>query len=147
MNEETMNPGTTGLSVTESMKSDLLTAAKWTKFLCIIGCIGTVLLVLVSIILMIFGSFMGTFTQLPYGAAIGVLYLIIAALYIYPIIKGFQFANGTKAACLTDDENELARGFSGLSALLRFMGIITIIIMVLYVLIIFGAFITAVMLR
>ena len=37
MTEEIMNLGTTGLTVNEKMKADLLTAAKWAKFLCIVG--------------------------------------------------------------------------------------------------------------
>ena len=147
MNEEFMNPGTIGLTVNENMKSDLLTAAKWAKFLCIIGCIGTVLMVLIGILLMIFGSFMANIAQMPYGAAMGALYLIIAVIYIYPLIKGFQFANGTKAGCLASDENELARGFSGLRALLRFLGIFTIIMMILYVLVFLGIIIVTVLLK
>ena len=42
MEEEMKYPETTGLRVKESTKADLLTAAKWTKFLCIVGCIGLV---------------------------------------------------------------------------------------------------------
>ena len=47
-------------------------------------------------------------------------------------MKGFQFASGAKAACLSDDENELARGIKGLSSLTQFLGIITILILVIY---------------
>ena len=68
----------------------------------------------------------------------GLLYLIIVAIYIYPLIKGFQFANATKAACLSDDAAQLARGFAGLRSLLKFFGILTIIILVLYVLVFIG---------
>lgn len=56
MNEEIMNPGTTGLTVNESMKADLLSAARWTNFLCIIGCIGMGLMVLVAILMFFLGS-------------------------------------------------------------------------------------------
>ena len=82
------------------------------------------------------------FSEMPFGAvAMGIIYLVIAALYIYPIMKGFQFASGAKAACLSDDENELARGIKGLSSLTQFMGIITIIILVIYALILLFALI------
>lgn len=138
MNEETMTPITTGMIVNEGMKRDLLSAAKWTKFLCIIGCIGVVLLVLIGILMSVLGSSFGLGNTFL-GAGMGVLYLIMAALYIYPLIKGFQFANSTKAACLTDNENELARGFSGLRALLQFFGILTIIVLILYALVAIGA--------
>lgn len=133
MNEETMIPGTTGMIVNNGMKSDLLCAAKWTKFLCIIGCIGVAFLVVAGIAFFAVGSNFGL-TDSPFGAGMGILYLIMAALYVYPLIKGFQFANATKAACLTDNEAELARGFSGLRACLQFFGILTIIILIIYVL-------------
>ena len=130
MNEKMMSPDSTGLTVNERMKFDLLSAAKWAKFLC-------VMMIFFSAVLS------GVAPNMPFGAFVGFLYLVMAALYIYPIVKGFQFANGTKAACLTGDENELARGFAGLRSLLRFIGVLTIICMALYVLIIIGVIIVA----
>ena len=56
MNEETMNPGMTGMFVNQGMKDDLLCSAKWMKFLCIIGCIGVVLMVILGIIMFAVGS-------------------------------------------------------------------------------------------
>ena len=143
MEEEIKIPETTGLRVKESTKADLLTAAKWTKFLCIVGCIGLVFVVIFAIFLLGAGTLASSmFSDVPYGAVgMGVLYLIIAALYIYPLMKGFQFASGAKAACLSDNENELARGIKGLSSLTQFMGIITIIILVIYALILLFALI------
>lgn len=132
----------TGMIVNSGMKADLISASKWTKFLCIVGCIGVVLLVVIGIMMFAVGSSFG-FGSTPFGAGLGVLYLILAAIYIYPIIKGFQFANATKAACLTDNEAQLARGFSGLRAVLQFFGIITIIVLAIYALVLVGAFLIA----
>ena len=132
-----MTPGTTGMIVNSGMKADLISASNWAKFLCIVGCIGMALLVIVGIMMFVVGSNFGIAGS-PFGAGMGVLYLIIAAIYVYPIIKGFQFANATKAACLTDNEAQLARGFSGLRALLQFFGIITIIVLSIYVLFLIG---------
>jgi len=140
MNEETMIPGTTGMFVNQGMKDDLLCSAKWMKFLCIIGCIGVALMLILGLAMFFVGASIGG-GNTPLGAGMGFLYLILAAIYIYPIIKGFQFANGTKAACLTDNEAQLARGFSGLSAMLKFFGIITIIILILYAIVFVGAMI------
>lgn len=143
MEEEMKIPETTGLRVKESTKADLLTAAKWTKFLCIVGSIGMALIVIFGIFLLGAGTLASSmFSDMPFGAvAMGILYLVIAALYIYPIMKGFQFASGAKAACLSDDENELARGIKGLSSLTQFLGIITIIFLVIYAFVILFAFI------
>lgn len=143
MEEEMKIPETTGLRVKESTKVDLLTAAKWTKFLCIVGSIGMALIVIFGIFLLGAGTLASSmFSDMPFGAvAMGILYLVIAALYIYPIMKGFQFASGAKAACLSDDENELARGIKGLSSLTQFLGIITIIFLVIYAFVILFALI------
>lgn len=143
MEEEMRIPETTGLRVKESTKADLLTAAKWTKFLCIVGSIGMALIVIFGIFLLGAGTLASSmFSDMPFGAvAMGILYLVIAALYIYPIMKGFQFASGAKAACLSDDENELARGIKGLSSLTQFLGIITIIFLVIYAFVILFALI------
>ena len=140
MNEETMNPVQTGMFVNNSMKADLLSAAKWAKFLCIVGCIGVALMLIAGLALIVLGSKLGgAFAGSAIGGAgMGFLYLIITAIYIYPLIKGFQFANATKAACLSDDAAQLARGFAGLRSLLKFFGILTIIILVLYVLVFIG---------
>ena len=134
-----MNSCTTGLTVNERMKADLLSAAKWAKFLCVLGCIGLLIMVIVSIIMLVLGSAITkVFPGTPFGAAMGVLYLIIAAIYIYPLIKGFQFANGTKAACLSNDENKLVRGFAGLKSFLQYWGVLAIICLVIYALVFIG---------
>ena len=139
MNEDMMNLGNAGMTVNESMKTDLLSAAKWTKFLCIMGCIGVGLMVLLAIAMIVFGSAAANLSPaFPVGGLVGIIYLICAAVYIYPLIKGFQFANATKAACLFNNDSELARGFSGLSSLCRYLGILTIVIMAIYILVIIG---------
>lgn len=146
MNEETMTPETTGMKVKSGMKADLISASKWALFLCIVGSIGMALLVIIGILMFVVGSNFGL-VNTPFGAGIGALYLVIAAIYIYPLIKGFQFANATKAACLTDNETQLARGFSGLRAVLQFFGIMTIIVLVIYAFALVGAFFIASMAR
>jgi hypothetical protein len=140
MSEEILNQNesaTNAMTVTESMKSDLLCAAKWAKFLCIVGCVGVALMLLEAVAMMAFGA-MATklMPDMPFGAAMGVLYLIIAALYIYPLMKGFQFANATKVACLYNDQFQLARGVTGLKDLIKFTGILTIVVISICVIVI-----------
>ena len=137
--EEVKIQETTGMVINESMKADLLSSAKWAKFLCILGCIGIAFMVILAIVLLAFGS---RFASIPGMAGVqgmvGIIYLITAVIMIYPLIKGFQFANGTKAACLTGSEAELARGFAGLQGYLQFVGILAIIFLVIYGLLLIG---------
>ena len=70
MEEEIKIPETTGLRVKESTKADLLTAAKWTKFLCIVGSIGIALIVIFAIFLFGAGTVASSmFSDMPFGAA------------------------------------------------------------------------------
>lgn len=135
----------TGMVVDETMKADLLSAAKWAKFLCIVGSIGCLLLVAAGIAMIVLGGKYGfpsgaeSIGQAPVmgglGLLTGILYLVCALIMIYPLAKGFQFANGTKAACLTGSEAQLARGFAGMRSYLKFTGIFTIIVLVIYLII------------
>jgi len=145
MNEEITNPGTSSMQVNEFMKLELKSAAKWMKFICTVGCVGVAFVVLLGLLLIVLGTGISQYlADTPLGGAIGFLYLIIAAIYIYPLIKGFQFANATRNACMTDNEAELTRGFEGLNKLLMFIGILTIIILVIYVFIILSTIIFAI---
>ena len=143
MSEEILNQNesaTNAMTVTESMKSDLLCAAKWAKFLCIVGCVGVAIMLIASLGMIVIGGFLTkVFPNMPFGPALGFLYLIIAALYIYPLMKGFQFANATKAACLYNDQYQLARGVTGLKDVIKFTGILTIVVLSIYaIILIFG---------
>ena len=139
MSEEFLNQTSAGLQVTEIARLDLLSAAKWAKFLCIVGCFAVGFCLLFGILMTVFGAALTQYMgDSPLGGAMGLLYILFAALYIYPLIKGFQFANGTKAACLTNNEAELARGFAGLQGYLQFIGILCIIVLIIYALLLIG---------
>ena len=147
MSEEILNQNesaTNAMSVTESMKSELLCAAKWAKFLCIVGCVGVAIMLIASLGMILIGGLVSkALPDMPFGPALGFLYLIIAALYIYPLMKGFQFANATKVACLYNDQYQLARGVTGLKDLIKFTGILTIVVISICVIVIVFAILFA----
>lgn len=127
------------MKISEAMKADLLSSAKWAKFLCILGCIGVAFMLIAGLAVMLLGNKLMAAANL-YGmqGIVGIGYIITAGLMIYPLMKGFQFANGTKAACLTNNEAELARGFAGMKGYLQFVGILAVIVLVIYGLLIIG---------
>ena len=147
MNEEIQK---TGMGVDETMKADLLSSAKWAKFLLILSAIGLAILFIAGIAMIFFGSkfaacgpgacdpnvHAGPTPPCPFfggiGLVTGILYLVLAVILLYPLVKGFQFANGVKAACKTDSEAELARGFAGMRSYLKFYGILAIIFLIIY---------------
>lgn len=129
MNEE--------LKVTEPMREHLLSSASWLKFLAVLGVIGVVLLVLISIGIMVFGNQLGD--EIPLGGYLGVIYLVLAAIYIYPLVKSFSLIRNTREAFRTENgQPNIEQAAADCHAILKFMGILTIVLMVVYVLIIIG---------
>ena len=131
MNEEIMNPEPAGMIVNEKMKADLLSAKKWANFLLSIRCIAVVVLVFYAFLMFFMGGLLSRGT-LPFfggfGAVMGLFMLAMAGVTVYLIIKGFQFVYGIEEACYTNAVSSAVRGFAGMRAFLRCMGIITIVI-------------------
>ena len=144
-----MNEEFKPMAIDETMRADLLSSAKWAKFLLVLSAIGVVFLFVAGIVLIVMGGKFGGACEpnvhvgpnppCPFagglGLVTGIIYLVLAVILLYPLAKGFQFANGVKAACKTGSETELARGFAGMRSYLKFNGILAIIALVLYALI------------
>jgi Family of unknown function (DUF5362) len=124
------------LLVTEQIKGYLLEIAKWAKFLSIIGFIGLALMVLGALGLFVAGG------SSYYGAkqmtGMGVVYLIAAGLYYFPVFYLFKSASELKTGCLSNDQMTLTNGFENLKSHYKFVGISMIIVLSLYALIFVG---------
>lgn len=127
-----------GLIVNNSIKESLISSTKWAKFLLILGAISVALLTILSLFLFAGASYIDSYAQTPISGILGVIYLVAAAIMIYPLIKGFNFCNATRKACETNNEAELYRGFDNMHSFLKFYGIIAIILLVIYALAIIG---------
>ena len=94
------------LKITEEMKENLLKATKWIKFINIVGCISMGFLAIVGFIAIFWGfmdGYRGTGSCIP----MGIIYIILAAIY-YPVLKRiFSFINQARSACRYDDNKEL----------------------------------------
>lgn len=129
-----------GSTLNSEIKSYLAETAKWGYFLSIVGFIGIGFMVLAGLFM---GSFMSTLGMGAAGlinpAVFTVMYLIIAALYFFPVLYLFRFSTKMKVALRSDNEAELTTSFQNLKSLYKFMGILTAIILGLYALIfVFG---------
>jgi hypothetical protein len=127
-------------------------AARWAKFLAIVGFILCGIILLVAIFA---GSFFaGTFGRLggesgvngmagvgaAGGAFITIVYIIIAALYFFPCLYLYNFASKMQTALRSNDQEQLNNSFRNLKACYRFLGILMIIYLgFLALAIIFGA--------
>ena len=124
------------LVVNDLTKYHLSSSAKWVKATAIIGSV-------ISSVLAIFGVWL--ITKRAPGP--GIVYIVIAGIYLFPIIKSFGFSNHVRAALETDDSDELVQGMSNLRGLTTFMGVMAIIGIVILIICIVQAIDTYTYLR
>lgn len=136
------------LNLSNSIQGMLKETTNWTFFLSIIGFIGIGLMLLVGIIMSaVMGSMSNEFN--PYQsigfnpAYLGLIYVIMAAFYFFPVLYLFNFSRKMKLALRTKNNDDLTLAFSNLKSHYKYLGIFTIVIISLYVLFIFLAVIGA----
>ena len=105
--------------------------AKWMNIIGIIATIMMVLIVVLAIYLLQMGYSQTT------GA--GIVYLIVAAIYLYPIIKTFGVSKNFNQAVNTTDDSALENGFTNLKGLVTFFGVLSIIGFILMIIGVIGA--------
>ena len=130
-----------GLGFDQSIKSHLAEAARWAKFLAIVGFVLCGLIVILSFFMGTILSSMGSYNDsddVGLGAGLGVFvtifYLAIGVLYFFPCLFLFRFAVNMTAALNTNDQLNLNRSFQNLKIMFRYVGILTIVVLSLYVL-------------
>lgn len=107
--------------------------AKWAKFLAIVGFVMIGLMVILSF-------FMGSFLSSMPGADLSpipsafytVMYLIIAAIYVMPVLYLYRFATNMQAALKSQDQQSLQISLSNLKSHYKFIGILMLIVIGLY---------------
>ena len=150
---EQQNTSLFGFSIDETSKVHLAEAAKWARFLAIIGFIVCSLVVIVGIFA---GSIFSSFTR-GYGDEFGgasrlgsglgafmtILYIGIAILYFFPCLFLFRFANLMKVALSTNEQGTLNSSFQNLKKMFRYVGILTIVLLSIYAILFLLAIATA----
>ncbi len=119
--------------------SSLSETRKWVLFFAILGIIGIALMLMLAVAMMLILPAMnsGLNTPMPTGI-FGAVYLIFAAIYIMPIVYLLQFSNKIKTALITRNSETLGQALKSLMLHFRTVGIITIVIISLYLLVLVG---------
>ncbi|MEO8253823.1 MAG: hypothetical protein ABI554_05490 [Flavobacterium sp.] len=136
--EEITTTVNSNLHFTEESKSYLKETAKWAYFLAILGFIGIAILILFALffgtIFSKLSSFGGNVSPIPMmaGSFITAIYLILAAIYFFPIYYLFQFASKAKAAFAFENNEKLTESLQYLKSHYKFMGIMAIIMFSFY---------------
>ncbi|GET33460.1 hypothetical protein PbJCM13498_23230 [Prolixibacter bellariivorans] len=131
-----------GITLSEVALHHIKQTAKWAQFLAIIGFVGTALIVVAGLFM---GTVMSSLSQLggsemaKFPAAwLSAIYIILGGVYFVPSWFLYKFSTETRTALLGNDEGVLTEALSNLRRTFKFLGIMTIIIIGLYVLVFVG---------
>lgn len=133
------------LQINEFIKSALLEAAKWAKFISIIGFISLGLMVLMGFFMGAIMSSFGAMSEFsgvsnPFGMIGGaffvILYLLIALVYYFPIKYLYDFSSKVKKAFEVQDQMLFDEAILKLKSHYKYIGIVMIIVFSLYILMI-----------
>ena len=121
----------------------LETAAKWAKFLGIMGFIFTALIVLGAFSVMTIGSSFGSamppgspFAGGMFGVGLGIFYLVLALPYFFISLYMYNFAEKTKAGLYSSNSEIMTLAYKNLRNYFRLSGILILAMIVIYILII-----------
>lgn len=128
----------TDLSITPLAKKALHTLAYWGKFLAIVGYISVGFMIIGALIMKVVMSLN------PYGDIyaqagissnmIAILYLIMAIVYFFPVHYLFKFSTNIRKALNENNEIALQTGLENLASNFKFVGIMTIVTIAIYIL-------------
>jgi Family of unknown function (DUF5362) len=128
------------LHVDHNVSTYLTETAKWAKFMAIMGFIGCGFMVLFSLFI---GSFLSAaFLRMGGGTAglgymggfLSFIYIVIAIVYFFPCLYLYNFASKMQVALRSNDQDLLSLSFRNLKSCYRFVGILMIIVLALWVL-------------
>ncbi len=137
------------LKVTPEAKNYLVEASSWGTFLAIIGYLGIALMVVLAIFFLVGGKTMvGAMSDMEnvYGipgstgsvsavfTIYGVLMLVYAILYFFPVYYLHQFSSKIKYGLNSQNQATFDTGIQNLKSMFKFFGILTIIALSLIVL-------------
>ena len=120
-------------------KNHLRDTAKWARFLAIVGFIGLALILVISIIVAVsvqnkiksdFGEPVNS------GELVGTILgaVVVGVIYFFPCYFLLKFGNRMIAALDTDDGASLNESFRNLKITFRYVGVLTIIFVALFIL-------------
>ncbi len=117
----------------------LLKAAKWGKFLAILGFIVTGLMVMAGIAMSFVLNMVSEEVMplnMPFSPKVlSVIYIIIAAIYVIPVFFLNSFSNNVSKAVSLSNTEKMTTSLRSLKNLFVFIGISTIVILTFYTII------------
>jgi hypothetical protein len=117
------------LRISNSIKENLITSAKWARFLAIIGFIFVGLMAIISLILLV------TSLSSGFGPLILVafIYIGITITMLFPALYLVRFSGSVVKGLNSNKQGEFDYGIQNLKSLFKFSGIYTIVFIAIYV--------------
>jgi len=136
--EETQSSSLFSLSIDPLTKAHLSETARWARFLAIVGMISLALMILFGLVYSIWISSMVDSMQNQMGfqpraystglaAGSAFLFILMAVVGFFPLLYMLRFANQMRTALYGNDQESLNTSFQNLKRYFRYLGIITII--------------------
>lgn len=123
------------LNLQQITRAHLREAARWARFLAIIGFVLCGLFILGGVFMgALMDNTMGVAGSAVFGTAMTLVYVIIAVIYFFPCLFLYRFANRMTHSLNGNSQEDLNDAFLNLKSFFRYLGIITIIVLALYAL-------------
>jgi len=122
------------LKLNQEAVQSLRETRKWTTFFSILGIILIVIMLIISLIVALVLPFLNESVNTPFPPALlSIVYLIIAGIYILPVIYLMRFGSLVKKALSVSSDQMLGQAMKNLALHFRTVGIITIVMISLYI--------------
>lgn len=107
---------------------------QWTYFFGIMGYIGIGLMLILGVGMFALGDTFYEMSETPFPSWIGLLYVVFAGVYIYPVVKLMEFSSKMKTALGKADGLDLNGAFLALRQHYGFLGWMAVAVFILYIL-------------
>jgi len=125
------------LNLEGTTKNYMLEAAKWGRFLGIVGFVMLALLVLIALFMIIGG---GAMSNIPgfaaSGTIIGLMYLLLSARSFFPTLYLYNYSVKMISAITGNSQEDFNVSVENLKSMFKFTGILMIVVLSFYALII-----------
>jgi len=130
--------------VSQAVMLTLAGTKPWVRFFSVLMFVGAGLLLLVALVMAVAGASIGKASGNPMfsggmGVGIAVIYGLLSIIYVYPGMKLWKYSNSIRNLLQTSAEVDLIDALNQQRAFWKFIGILFLSLLALYILIIIAA--------
>jgi len=138
-NSEINSQSNDSILINDEIREYLKETAKWANFLAILGFIGLGLMAIAIIAMLFLHGYRPTYyTNVGESSFIAVFYILLSLFYYYPINYLYKFSVNINKGLNSNDQELFTSGFKNLKSLFKFHGIVTIVVISIYIFIFLG---------